>query len=542
VELFRNILDEPSGHGEGHIFIQSISVITNANGDAVFDVTLPVSLPSGAFIAATATNPQNSTSEFSRATRVVGPDFLVTGPGAGLDGTVKVFDEDTGVEYRSFQPYGPFAIDVRVATADFNGDGIADIVTGAGPGGGPHVRVFDGASGNQLATPIGSFFAFAPQFTGGIYISVGNVNADAIPDVIAAADAGGGPHVRAFDGATGAELYSFYAYDPAFTGGVRLASGDIDGDNRADIITAAGPGGGPHVRVFSGATGQQLAAPIGSFFAYAPEFTAGVYVSAGNFNGGPLDVVTGAGQGGQPVVRVFDGATGGQLPSPIGSFFAYAPQFLGGVRVATVDANGDNVADIVTGAGPGGGPHVRVFNGATGAEIYGLFAYNPNFAGGVFVAGSSRGVVGSPLQVAGGAASGVAEPITSEQLASLVDDVLARLGIGLLPAEVQLGDLPSGYLGSFDDGTIVIDADGAGYGWFVDPTPLEDEEFLALSQAGLAATDPRAQHHADLLTVLAHELGHALGLDDLHESEHAGDWMAGQLPLGTRRLPSIPSA
>lgn len=85
--------------------------------------------------------------------------------------------------------------------------------------------------------------------------------------------------------------------------------------------------------------------------------------------------------------------------------------------------------------------------------------------------------------------------------------------------------------------TIYIDINAAGHGWFVDSTPGTNEEFQATGPEGeLEALDPDAIDRVDLLTVLYHELGHILGLDDLDAS--AGTLMSGELQLGVRREPN----
>src|SRR5262249_13983377 len=111
--------------------------------------------------------------------------------------------------------------------------------------------------------------------TGGVFVGAGDIDGDGRADIITGADAGGGPHVRVFSGTTGAELASFFAYAPGFAGGVRVAGTDVDGDGRADIITGAGPGGGPHVPAFNGITLAELA----SFYAYDRAFPGGVFVA-----------------------------------------------------------------------------------------------------------------------------------------------------------------------------------------------------------------------------------------------------------------------
>jgi glucose/arabinose dehydrogenase len=313
---------------------------------------------------------------------------LVVGADSGHAPTVRVLEGSSGLPRFDIQAFNPgFQGGVRVATGDVNGDGTYDIVAAAGPGGGPHVRVFDGRTGQQLPGPIGSFFAFTPLFTGGVQIAAGDFNRDGRADIIAAADSGGGPHVRIISGLDGSELASYYAYDAGFTGGVRIAAGDVDGNGIVDLITGAGPGGGPHVKVFSGTSASLLPGPIGSFFAYNSFFRGGVYVAAADFSGdGKADVLTGAGQGGGPHVRVFDAVTGAERTG----FFAFAADFTGGVRVSAGDVNGDGQHDLIVAAGPGGTPQLRALRNTNLTELASLVPYETAFRGGTFVAGGLR--------------------------------------------------------------------------------------------------------------------------------------------------------
>src|SRR5262249_41843945 len=110
----------------------------------------------------------------------------------------------------------------------------------------------------------------------------------------------------------------------------------------------------------------------------------GVFVAAGDTNGdGHADVITGAGAGGGPHVQVFDG---NNLSHVLSSFLAYAANFTGGVTVAAEDVNGDGKKDIITGAGPSGGSHVKAFTATDPAVLLDSFlALDPGFLGGVFV-------------------------------------------------------------------------------------------------------------------------------------------------------------
>jgi hypothetical protein len=292
----------------------------------------------------------------------------------------------------------PFAAP-RLAVADVNGDRLLDLIVAAGSNSLPLITVVDGVrlfgpqAGQRLRPEdlLAQFVAYDPTFLGGVYVAAGDFNGDGRAEIVTGAGEGGGPHVRTFQYDASATALgdrmkpfagvvgNFFAYDPAFRGGVRVAVGDVDGDGTPDVITGAGNGGGPHVRALSGVSGAVLL----DFFAYDAGFRGGVYVAAGDIDGdGRADIVTGAGEGGGPHVKVFSGNGGGLLMS----FFAYDTDFRGGVHVAAGDLNGDGTIDIVTGPGEGGGPHVKVFSDVGGPVIGSFMAYDQSLRFGVAVA------------------------------------------------------------------------------------------------------------------------------------------------------------
>ncbi len=548
VQLIKDgILGEPN-----EIFFVNLS---NPQG-AVFDPASPDTQGIGTIV--------DSTGFVERVLAVVAPD-------AGRPGDVLVLDSSNGNVRLRITPYPGFQGGVRVATGDINNDGTPDIITVPGPGGSPWVKAFSGQDGSLLV----QFMAYAPNFFGGVYVASGDFaeaglpQGDSFDDIIVAPDAGGSSWIKAFSSATGdinsrvfnpvgitdpsRMLFNFFAY-PGFLGGVRIAAGDVTGDGTDDLVTAAGPGGGPHVQVFNGRT--RSTTPVQSFFAYDAKFTGGVYLAVGNVdnNTAAAEIITGAGAGGGPHVKVFRAQSNVVLVS---QFFAYDPGFYGGVRVAAGDVNGDTHVDIITAPGKGGGPRVRVFNGPVVAAnnfaspnlvLDDLFPYEATFFGGVFVAGVSGRVGQAQRAATSYASSGQTADLTQQDVDAAVNEALDRLrkaGVSqadindLGTVRVSVADLSGDLLGYATGRGIVLDVNAAGNGWFIDPTLSQDEEFSPVPGAGLlTAVNPAAVNRMDLLTVVMHELGHKLGLGDIHSQLHPDALMNETLSAGTRRLPT----
>jgi hypothetical protein len=142
----------------------------------------------------------------------------------------------------------------------------------------------------------------------------------------------------------------------------------------------------------------------------------------------------------------------------------------------------------------------------------------------------------------------VAAPPSTTQLQRTVKAALARWAGAGLSAQILnkmktvsfvIADLPAAELGMTSSNRIIIDQDAAGHGWFIDPTPRANQEFRKdRSTGGLRAVNPAAVDRIDLLTVVLHELGHVVGLDDLISSAPGG-LMSPTLRTGVRLMPSF---
>jgi len=298
------------------------------------------------------------------------PDLIVS-PSAGA-AVSRIISGATLAELGAGFPFGPsFSGGVRMALGDLSGDGVADIVAGMGPGGGL-VLLLDGNN----AAVLGSGYPFGTGFAGGVSVAVGDINGDGRNDIVAAPATGGGT-VFAVNGIDYSLLFEVAPFGGGYAGGMNVATGDIDGDGRADIIVGQSNGGAAAI---IGAASQAVtasAAPFGN--------VNGVFVAAGDVNNdGRAEVIAAPGSGNGPVL-IYDASAQALLAAPV----PYPAGFSGGVRVAATDLTGDGRVEIITAPGPGIAPVLKIYDGATFANTHSIPAYPATFTSGTFVAAAA---------------------------------------------------------------------------------------------------------------------------------------------------------
>lgn len=317
---------------------------------------------------------------------------------------VRVFDvvlDDTGesdpafVQVGEFIAFHPRVEGARVAVGDVNDDGVVDVVVGSGARGRSEVKVVDGRQINNVdahgiinrSALLADFYAFGRGFRHDVNVASGDVNNDGYDDVVVGPGPGYKSLVRVYDGSrlvahdrTGhnALIDQALAFDSHYLGGVSLAVGDLNGDGFGEVIFGARSNSVAFVGTFDGATigehepphsfGQILASPKlkkepNGIIAYPETFTGGVLVGAARVlpavqaSGVPSTtiptIITGPSTPGDGTVEVFDPNPPAPAPKPIyikidGIYDArmFGNDFIGGVRVAAADVDGDGIDEI----------------------------------------------------------------------------------------------------------------------------------------------------------------------------------------------------
>ena len=293
---------------------------------------------------------------------------VAVGSGAGVPATVNLYTP-AGQFKTSRSVFGPtYNGGTRTANADFNGDGVQDLAVGSGPGAPDLLQVFDGKTGQEL-------FSISPfgGFTGGLFVAAGDITGDGRADLVVTPDQGGGPRVEIFRGGDFAKIDDFFGInDINFRGGARAAVGDIDGDGHADLVVSAGFGGGPRISVWDGAalTDGQQTNMMPDFFLFEQGLRNGAYVAVGDVDGdGRADIIGGAGPGGGPRIRIISGkdalAIGPENAQTLADFFGGNLANRAGIRVAAKNLDGDKFADLTVGDGEGAGARVTAYKGSS---------------------------------------------------------------------------------------------------------------------------------------------------------------------------------
>jgi hypothetical protein len=183
----------------------------------------------------------------------------------------------------SFRPYNKIYSGQLSLGIQTSGNNFDKIAIGAGSGGGPQVRIFNGA-GRLL----GSWFAYDNNFRGGVNVALGDVDNDGIEELVTGPGPGMEPIIKVFS-LQGQERARWLVYDQKFRGGVNVTLADINNDGQAEIVTAPASQGGPQVRIFTG-TGRE----INSFFAYNKNWRGGLKISASDLDGdGQVEIMAG---------------------------------------------------------------------------------------------------------------------------------------------------------------------------------------------------------------------------------------------------------
>ncbi|QJX00335.1 FG-GAP-like repeat-containing protein [Frigoriglobus tundricola] len=344
----------------------------------------------------TSSSPASTSSAASTASTPALPPPTVALSGS-TNGTVTLFSVVNGALYQNGQAFTPFpgyTGEIRMTAGDFTGDGVTDYAFTTGAGTTSVIEVIDGRTGGYLVPPTALF----GNYSGGLYLAAGDIDHNGRDQLVVAGE-NAPPIVLIYQVANGGlQLQtSFMAFDaPWFSGGIRVAAGDLNGDGYADVVVSTASQVGAIATYSGAALAHGVASELFPVFFPAPGSAVGLNVAVGNLeNNGYDDLIVSFETGGPGVVAIWSGKVLSQNPNtpasqlPLAALFVAAPGN-SGARVATADVYGSGVDQLIVGSGDPSNSLVRLFTfaqaqagGAGSAYSYPLGATTVN---GVYIA------------------------------------------------------------------------------------------------------------------------------------------------------------
>ncbi|OIO52427.1 MAG: hypothetical protein AUJ19_01715 [Parcubacteria group bacterium CG1_02_58_44] len=158
-----------------------------------------------------------------------------------------------------------------LVAADLDGDGTAELAVAAGPETNGHVRLI-GTDGLPRIFPDG-IFPYGTDSKSGSFLTAGDVDGDGAMELLIGSGPGRESNVQVW-GLDGRGLLGDFSPFGDTTYGVRLTTGDFDGDGRNEIAVATAFGGG-EIGLFDGLTFSRLS----SFRPFGDDYDGGVELS-----------------------------------------------------------------------------------------------------------------------------------------------------------------------------------------------------------------------------------------------------------------------
>jgi len=355
LEFFANASCHPSGYGEGQTFIGSTTVTTDASCNANINVTFPATITGVQYITATATDPQNNTSEFSQCLHVQGacnfsiyPTQRSIGAGGGT-GSVDV-TATNGCPWTA-------ASNVLWLTVTSGSSGTGN-----------------GTVGYSVAPNLSNSGRTGTLTIAGLMFTVTQSGPPPTDIILGLGQASAGwLEVQSNQGIGYTHNAWIQVPWPAYNnsnGETRPVTADLNGDGKKELIIGLGHGGDGWVEVRGDATaGYAHSTWIQVPWPAYNDTNGETFVAAGDLDGdGRSEIVIGLGTGAGGWLEIRDDATTGyaHLTWVRLGWPAYN-NLNGATHPAVGDLNGDGKAEIVVGLGPGSGGWLEILgNPATG--------------------------------------------------------------------------------------------------------------------------------------------------------------------------------